>query len=120
MQVKELKEIKLTSFVQNFLKLHCYNCFNTKNNSVTKVSHSYTCLLKLPFFFFVCDFYRNGLVKDLCTHVGTENNIPAWIVLYCLSTQMDFKNPMFTIEYYRQTVVSSEVSTDKKLVMCVS
>jgi hypothetical protein len=58
-------------------------------------------------------FFRSSLVKDLCTHVGTENNTPAWIVLYCLSTQMEFKNPMFAVDYYRQTVGSNEVNKQK-------
>jgi hypothetical protein len=56
-------------------------------------------------------FYRNSLVKDVYTHVGTENNVPAWIVLYCLSTQMRFRNPVFVVEYYQKNVVSHEVST---------
>jgi hypothetical protein len=43
--------------------------------------------------------------------VGTENNVPAWIVLYCLSTQMHFKNPVFVVEYYKKNVDSHEVST---------
>jgi hypothetical protein len=46
--------------------------------------------------------------------VGTENNVPAWIVLYCLSTQMHFKNPLFVVEYYQRNVVSHEVSTGSK------
>jgi len=65
----------------------------------------------MAFFF---SFLRNSLVQDVCTHVGTENNVPAWIVLYCLSTQMRFKNPLFVVEYYQRNVVSHEVSTDSK------
>ena len=62
----------------------------------------------MAYFFF--SFLRNSLVQDVCTHVGTENNVPAWIVLYCLSTQMHFKNPLFVVEYYQRNVVSREVS----------
>jgi hypothetical protein len=63
----------------------------------------------MAFFFFF--FLRNSLVQDVCTHVGTENNVPAWVVLCCLSTQMRFKNPLFVVEYYQRNVVSREVST---------
>jgi hypothetical protein len=103
---------KFVRFFQNFmLKLQCYYlyCINNKGNYITAVCHIYNFILKLLFF-----PGRNSMVKDVCTHVGTENNIPAWIVLYCLSTQMDFKNPMFAVEYYRQTVTSNEVSTGSK------
>ncbi|XP_069677382.1 condensin-2 complex subunit D3-L-like [Periplaneta americana] len=62
---------------------------------------------------------RSTLVKELCTHVGTENNLPAWIVLYCLSTHMDLKKPLFAVEYYREAVASKEVKISTSLLVIV-
>lgn len=85
----------------------------SKNNTVFILLNQlyFNLLFDMACFFFCL---RNGLVQDVCTHVGTENNVPAWIVLYCLSTQMQFKKPLFVVEYYQRNVVSHEVSTDSK------
>lgn len=47
---------------------------------------------------------NQNMIKMIKTHVGTENNNQAWVLLSCISEYVDIDNPDFVTSYYLEVV----------------